>query len=267
MKKSAAMLMPAVLLASPHAWPGAVMDMVVRDAAGLETGRSIIYAQSGMIRVDDVSGGSGDGSMIFLGDRMLYLDHRDETYVVLDEAMLDDVSAKIKDAMAEMEKQLAGLPPEQRAMVEQMMQGKMQDMMAQAGANKPGPRVEPMGNGRWQSYDCEKFAVFEGDAKTHEVCAADLDDIEGADEVMKAFRSMAAYVTKLAESMPMMASGDINPGELMDMFDGFPVHSVDYMNGRPVEETSLESVTEKELASDLFAAPDGYRREDPFARP
>lgn len=266
MKRQAEILMPALLLVSPYAWSGAVMDLVVRDASGQETGRSLIYAQSSMIRIDDVSAGRGDGSMIFLGDRMLYLDHRDKTYIVLDKAMLDDVSEKINDAMAEMEKQLAGLPPEQRAMVEQMMKGQMQGMMAQADAGKSGPRVESMGNRRWRSYDCEKFAVFEDDAKTQEVCAADLDDIEGADEIMQAFRSMAAYVKRLSESMPMMASGGINPGELMDQFDGFPVHSVGFKNGKPVEETSVESVTEKELAPDLFAAPDGYQREDPFAR-
>ncbi len=241
------------------------MDMVIRDATGQETGRFIIYAQSSMIRIDDVSAERSDGSMIFLGDRLLYLDHRNKSYIVIDEAMLDDVSAQINNAMAEMEKQLAGLPPEQRAMVEQMMQGKMQGLMAQAGASKADPRVESLGSQRWQSYACEKFAVFEGDAKTQEVCAADLDAIDGADEVMQAFRTMATYITQLAESMPMMANENMNPGELMDQFDGFPVYTVDYVNGQPVEATSLESVTEKKLDTSLFAAPEGYRREDPFA--
>lgn len=264
MNKSARNLVPALLLLSPLAHAGAVMDMVTKDASGVETSRAKVYAQSEMVRMDEVGDGQDDSSMLFLGDKLLYLDHREKSYIVMDEAMLDDVSAKINDAMAEMEKQLAGMPPEQRAMVEQMMKGDMQGMMGKQDVPSPAPRVESLGSGEWKSYECERYAVFEGDKKTQEVCAADLDDIDGADEVMDAFRSMAAYITKMSESLPMMADDGLNPGELMDQFNGFPVHTVDYVNGKVVGESSLESVTEKKLDPGLFTAPDDYRRQDPF---
>jgi hypothetical protein len=249
---------------SPLAYAGAVMEMVTRDASGKETSRAKIYTQSNMIRMDEIKGGKQDGSMIFLGKEFLVLDHDDKSYVVMDEAMLEQVSTQINDAMAEMEKQLAGMPPEQRAMVEQMMKGQMQGMMDKQGSPRTGPRIDSLGSGKWKSYDCEKYAVFEGARKTQEVCAADLDDIDGADEVMEAFRSMAAYITKMTESLPMMADGGLNPGELMDQFDGFPVHTVDYANGEVDAESSLDSVIEKDLAPELFAAPDDYQRQDPF---
>lgn len=264
MKKSVLTSISALLFLTPLAYGGVVMEMTSKDAAGNEKDRSTIYSQSAMIRIDDVGDKKDAASMIFLGDKFLYVDHKDRSYIVMDEAMLEEVSAKVSDAMKQMEQQLANLPPEQRAMVEQMMKGQMQGMMDNKDAAPAAHKVTAMGNSKWQSYDCRRYAVFEGKEKTQEVCAADLDEIDGADEVMAAFRRMAAYMTKMTESMPMGAGDHVNPVELMDQIDGFPVHTIDYRNGQVVTEMSLDSVVEKDLDSDLFGAPEGYRRQDPF---
>jgi hypothetical protein len=266
MKKSVLTSISMFLLLSPLAYAGVVMDLVTRNASGQETDRSRIYAQAKVIRMDEVRGDEAAASMIFLGNEFLYVDHRDKSYIVMDEAMLDEVSAQISDAMKQMEAELANMPPEQRAMVEQMMKGRMQGMMGQQGTPSPEPRVEAMGSGEWQSYSCEKFAVFEGPEKTQDLCAAELDEIEGAEEIIEAFRNMAAYMTKMTESMPMRSQEGMNPGELMEQIEGFPVHTIDYENGRVSRETSLDSVTEQDLDEGLFAAPEGYRQQDPFGR-
>ena len=249
---------------SSFAHAGVVMDMVTKNASGREADRSKIYAQSKMVRMDEVRGEEIESSMIFLGDRFLYVDHREKSYIVMDEAMLDQVSAQISDAMKQMEAELARMPPEQRAMVEQMMKGQMGGMMGQQDAPPAAPSVKAVGSGKWQSRTCRKYAVFEGPEKTQELCAAKLDDIDGGDEIMAAFRSMAAYMTKMAESMPMEFDDGMNPGELMDQIDGFPVHMTDFENGVVVQRSSVDSVTEKDLEPDFFAAPEGYRRENPF---
>lgn len=262
MQHSKGLIFLVFFLVSSVAHAGVVMDLVTRDAAGEETDRSKVYAQSKMIRMDQ-GGSDVKASMIFLGDRFVYVDHDNKSYFVMDEAMLNEVSAKISEAMKEMEAQLANMPPEQRAMVEQMMKGKMSGMMGQADA-APKPRVESAGNKKWQSYSCRQYAVYEGDQKIQEICAATLDDVAGADEVVEAFIGMAAYIRKMTESLPMMANEGFNPGELMAEIEGFPVHTVDYRGGQVLSETSLDSVDEKELDAALFAAPDGYRRQDPL---
>jgi len=263
-KKSVAPSILALLLLSPLAYAGVVMDMVTMNASGQETERSRIYAQSGKIRMEQVAENETATTMIFLGNEFLYIDDREKSYIVMDEAMLDEVSAKMSEAMQQMEAQLASMPPEQRAMVEKMMQGQMQGMTAQQAPASPAPRVEVKGSGEWKSYKCRQYAVFEGAEKVQDLCAAKLDEVGGADEVFEAFRNMAAYITKMAESMPMGSGGRINPGELMDEIDGFPVHTIDYENGAVTRESSLDSVTEQDLDEGLFAAPEGYRRRDPF---
>ena len=259
MKQSVATFTSVLLLTSSFAHAGAVMDMVTLDAAGQETGRTKIYGQSEMIRMDD-----GDTTIVFLGNELLFIDHDDRSYIVMDEAMLDKVSAQVSDAMKEMEAQLANMPPEQRAMVEQMMKGRMQGMTGQQNAPSKGPRVESQGSGKWQSFACRKFAVYQGAVKTQDICAAELDEIDGADEVMQAFRDMAEYMTKMTESLPMRPNDQMNPGELMDQIGGFPVHTIDYANGVVVGQSALDSVSQQDLEPDLFAVPEGYSRQDPF---
>lgn len=264
MKKLLAASFSILLLLPPLAYAGAVMDMVTRNASGEETDRARIYAQSEMIRMDEVDGDQVKGTMIFLGNEFMYVDHEDKSYIVMDESMIDEVSAQISDAMKQMEAELANMPPEQRAMVEQMMKGRMQGMMGQQNAPSSGPRVEAKGSGKWQSYKCREYEVFEGSEKTQDICAAKLDDIDGSDEVIEAFRGMAAYMKKMTESLPMRSGDQMNPGELMNEIDGFPVHTVDYENGVATGDVSLESVTERDIEPGMFAAPEGYRREDPF---
>jgi len=265
MKKLFSASIMALCVSSSPLYAGVAMDMVTKDASGQETDRSRMFAQSGMLRVDGTEdGNSSNVSMIFLGDEFLVLDHAEKSYIVMDEAMLNEFTSRISDAMKQIEEQLASLPPEQRAMAEQMMKGQMQGRMGQQDSPPPAPRIEAAGTGQWQDQSCTQYAVFEGGQKTQLVCAAALDHIKGSDEMMQAFRQMADYVKKMTEALPMSTGESMNPGELMDLIDGFPVHRIAYENGEITQEDSLESLVEEDLDISLFAAPDDYRREDPF---
>lgn len=266
MKKPVAKLFCILLLLSSPSFAGVVMDLVTKNPAGQETDRTNIFAQSDKIRMD-MNADEGNGSrvsMIFLGDRLLILEHSKKSYMVMDETMFDEVSTQISAAMKQMEVQLANMPPEQRAMMEKMMQGRMQGMMGQRNVPAAGPRIEATGTGQWQSYDCKNYSVYEGAQKTQDICAATLDQLAGGEEMMRAFRRMAVFMTKMTESMPMRSSDGINPGKLMDQIDGFPVHTIEYKNGRVFAEISLESITEQSLDEGLFLAPSDYRRQNLF---
>lgn len=267
MKKFVSPFSWLLLSLSPLATAGVVMDLVTTSPSGQETERSQVFAQSGKLRMEHLEGGKSIASMIFLGDKFLYVDHREKSYIVMDEAALEQVSAKVNEAMAQMEAELAKLPPEQRAMVEQMMKGQMPGMGAEPAEPPPAPSVKAMGGGEWGSYDCQQYAVFESGEKTQEICAAGLDDVDGADDLIESFRNMSAYMTKMSESLPMRSSETSDPGALMELIDGFPVHTIDFANGVVVSETSLESVVEKKIDEGTFGPPENYRRQDPFGQP
>lgn len=239
------------LLATAHA--GVVMNLVSKNSAGTVTSQIVISADGDKVRMDQ----QGDStSIIFLGAGMLILDHSEQVYIVMDDAMIDQLTGAIR----EMEAQLAAMPPEQRAMVQQMMQGGMMP-----GAEKPPtPRLESLGSGSWGDYSCRQYAMYEADAKVGEFCAAAFGDIKGGEEVMTAVMGMMDYMQKIIDAMPSnMASmiGD-NPFDFISDIDGFPVRSLTYEAGKLIEETTLESVTEADLAADLFVAPANYRKQD-----
>ena len=252
---------------SATAQAGVALEMVTREMSGQEAERSQIYAQDGYLRLDSDGGPyAPDVSLIFDGTSFLVMDHGEKTYIIMDEAMLMEISDKMSAAMAQMEAELAKLPPEQRAMAEQMMKTQMGAIMGDQ-ESAPAPRVEKTGNSEWQGRSCTQFDVFEGDVKTQEICAAPLDKVNGAAEMMKTYQGMAQFVKKLAESLPgpLGASFNDHPGMVAELIGGFPVRSVEYSMGTAVREVTMESISEKALESEMFKAPADYRREDPFA--
>lgn len=265
MKRIVAGLMALGL--APLAIAGVEMQMLEKDLARDETQTMQIYAQGGLLRLDTAGGPyTSDVSMIFLGDRFLVLDHDKKSYIIMDQAMLDQVGSEIDKAMKQMQAQLATLPPEQRAMAEQMMKGQMQGMMG-GDAPKPEPRIEKVGAGEWQGKPCTRYEVFELQQKTQDICSAPLQGVDGAQEMMDAFMAMAAFVEEMAKSMPgPMADGfDTNPGKVMEAVNGFPVVTTDYFRGKPESESRVESIVQKDLDPTLFSAPADYTQEDPFA--
>lgn len=257
----------AALILAPLALAGVEMRMLEKDLARNETQTMQIYAQGGMLRLDTAGGPyTSDVSMIFLGDRFLVLDHEKKSYIVMDQAMLDKVGSEIDKAMKQMEAQLASLPPEQRAMAEQMMKSQLQGIMGNEKP-KPAPRIERVGTGDWQGKACTRYEVYEAQQKTQDICSTPLTGIDGAEEMMSAFTGMAAFVEEMARSMPgPMADGfDTNPGKIMEAVGGFPVVTTDYYRGRAESESVVESIVEKALDAALFAAPVDYTQQDPFA--
>ena len=256
-----------ILMASPlHA--GVALDMVTRDAAGNTIEAMKVYAQSGKIRMDGVGQPADERmSMIFLGEEFLVLDHSDRKYIVVDADMIAAVGSQMQAAMQQLEAQLADMPPEQRAMVEEMMRGQMQGMTGGNPEDRIAPRVEETGAGQWESNPCTQYAVYEGAEKTQEICAAPLADIQGVGEAMKAFTDMAGFMNQLSDSMPepMASAMAENPMELIDQIDGFPVRRVDFVNGQVRSETTLEGVVEQALDANVFAVPEGYTEQDLFA--
>ena len=267
MRKIQSFLSIGFLAMATPLFAGVEMDLVTKDAEGAVTESVKLYAQSGKIRMEDIGDTSGkEMSMIFVGQEFIVVDHTEQSYIVMDEEMVAALGAKVNDAMAQIQAQLADMPEEQRAQIEQMLAGQMAGMMNES-EQAPAARVEQIGVGTWQSAECTQYAVFEDFDKTQEICAAPLGDIEGADEVMLAFKNMAKFVNTISESMPGALGANMaqNPMGLIDQIDGFPVRTIDYLDGSLMSVTTLESVQDMSLDPGLFAIPEGYTQVDPFA--
>lgn len=56
-----------------------------------------------------------------------------------------------------------------------------------------------------------------------------------------------------------------NPMGLIDEIDGFPVRTIDFIDGAISAETTLSTVEDRDLDPALFAVPEGYTQQNPFA--
>jgi hypothetical protein len=255
-------LLPFLCLFSAQAVAGNVMEMLTRDMNGKELDRMTFFTEADRSRMDQ-SGADGSFSIILLDDEFLYLDHAQKNYMVMDEAMLEGIGDQVNEAMKEMEAQLAALPPEQRAMVEQMMSDQMSGMAM--SMDIPVLEIRKLGPGRWQSYDCTLAEMLEDGTKIQEICSVDFDEVDGSGDVRDSFMRMAGMLTKLYEAIPFGGEGVRNPMEMLNELEGFPVRALEFENGKPVRETILESTREEAIDAKIFALPSDYSRIDPFA--
>ena len=261
------LILVALTAAAPQLLAGVVIEMGAKDSSGRETPGDKIHAQSGMVRVD-IAGTEDAMSMIFRDEAILIIDHKKKTVAKMDQAAMEEVSSQMNEAMKQMEEQLASMPPEQRAMVEKMMKGKMKEMMPdQAEGNDTAYRVESVGSGQWQDYSCSKYAAYLGSEKIQEICAAPVSQVDGADEAMEAFKEMAKSMTKMLESVKgPFANLASNPMQMINQIEGFPVHTRHFEKGELDRETFLKSSTQESLDDSHIAAPSGNKEEDLFKR-
>jgi len=109
-------------------------------SASPEITKGVTYiASDRMAQRSDTGNEQADHDVIFRADRdvMWFVDHGAKTYRQVDRAAIDAFAAKMNQAMAKMKEQLTGLPPEQRAMMENNL-----GAMMPGTAPKPAPTVE-----------------------------------------------------------------------------------------------------------------------------
>jgi hypothetical protein len=203
--------------------------------------------------------GSPEQDMIFRGDRelMWFIDHEDKTYRQVDRAAIDAFSKQMNQAMAQMKEQLAGLPPEQRAMVEQNMPGMM------PAAAKAPPKVEYRKTSETKSisgFDCTKYErVIDGRVEAFLWVAPNAVLGLSADD-QAVFSKMAEFTQRMLSSMgPAVGASVDNEFAAASKLGGWPILTQDLdEHGKVEDETLVESITHEKLADSIFEVPAGY---------
>ncbi|HYJ31671.1 MAG TPA: hypothetical protein VE326_00460 [Candidatus Binatia bacterium] len=163
--------------------------------------------------------------------------------------------------MAEAEKQLAKLPPEQRKMAEQSMGG----MMSMA---PPAP-TEYVWSNEHQTiggYDCTRVDAMRGSEKRSEYWGTTSKDFAMSEAERKTMLAMQDY---LRHSLIMVQSaGGGSGGDGTRAFqwdtsvDGYPIVTRCFDQGKMTLDLKLESFNRSALSKDLFEIPKGYAKQD-----
>lgn len=167
-----------------------------------------------------------------------------------------DKSSGSGDQMQMMEAQLAKMPPQQRAMAEQMMKGVM------AAAPPPLTYTQGTGTKTIAGYQCTMFEGMRGADKVTEYCGTTSNDFKMSDPERQTMLDMQGY---LRNFLIMVKASD----ESMRAFqwdtsvDGYPVLTRCFRSGAMTLDLTLDGVNHKPIPKELFEIPKGYTKQDP----
>jgi hypothetical protein len=142
-----------------------------KETRGGQTTNTQIQMDKDHIRVESRSSGD-ESAFVFDGPKQVarMINITKKTYTEMSKSDLDQTRNQMNSAMAQMEAQMRGLPPDQRAMMEAMMRGRGMPGMA-AAPPKVEYRQDRHRQGR--SMDLHQIRRQCGRQKTTELCAVD----------------------------------------------------------------------------------------------
>ena len=211
------------------------------DLATKKVSTDVILLDANRLRVD-----SDDGrSVMFLTDggrnRMVMLDKAKNTYEEIDEETMQQMGQQMSAAMAQMQAAMKNMPPDQRAMMEKMMKGKM----PQAAAAPPKTVYTAKGSGSVNGFSCNKYEGDLSGVKESEVCAALPAQIKLTPADLQIFEKMKEFSSSLLSALansPVKVSVPSKYG-FDSGYEGFPIQKTDFENGQATKRGELKSIT------------------------
>lgn len=258
---------PALAVA-PLALAGSVLELEMKeydqDPPVVSTIEISTEGRSSRMEVTTVGQGESAG-MIYRGDSagMVAIDHGKREYYVLDEATVERMAVQLGNAMKEMEKALESMPPDQRAMAEQMMKQHLPESMQQP----PGPPATLHATGEEGSfggYDCEYYDVRRADVKIRELCVTPWGELPDGRSMAGAMLEMADFLDRITTAVSEGAGMDVMGGQQeilahMQELDGYPVLTRELdESGDVASETVLTSAATEDFEAAEFQPPAGY---------
>jgi hypothetical protein len=242
------------LLAAHAVSAGVYVETVSHDIkAGTTQLAQKMYVQGGDGRFVD------DGGRVTLikGDSMYIIDDSDKSYVLFDKATMEQLAKKLASAMEQMKEQMAKLPPEQRAQMEQAMAG--------AGMVE-GKKytVDVADTGQSDSVEgrsCRLWNVTRNGELDEQICVVPYSTLPGKEDFRAVFAKFARVFEEMTKSVPMLSGMMSNEFGAHVKANGYPVRSRAYDHGKLGDDETLVKVWREEtMPGSMFEVPAGYHQ-------
>ena len=211
------------------------------------------------------------GGMIFRGarDEMIILDHAQGSYMIIDQARMNAMASQVSQAMTQMQEALAAMPPEQRALAEQMMQRQFPTAAPEQTPKRSPDIINDLGShGEVAGIECRNYEVMRDDRKVRELCMSDWDDIAGGQETAEALKDVAGFFESMRQAFSGMGAMEAfdRQQELfghMNELDGYPILYRDFSASGALErQVILTSARQENVSPGFFEPPQGYKLQE-----
>lgn len=245
----------AVLLAAPlYAADGVLI--VEKTTTGTATRTNQMQIEKTRMRGANAGANGEQQTMVFDGTKQVLwmINDTKKTYTEMTKADADRLGSQMSDAMAQMNAQMANLPPAQRAQMEAMMKGR--GMPGAAGVAKTEYRK--VGTDKVGKWTCERYDGYQNNQKTTELCTVDAKDLGFALTDFDVARQLAEFFAKL---VPQGADAMFRVGTAEAQgFSGVPVRRTTL--GPNGSTTEITEVSRQNFPDSTFALPAGYTKEE-----
>jgi hypothetical protein len=188
--------------------------------------------------------------------RVVALDPGAQRYAAFDPAQVAALGTQLGAVREQMRGAMAGMSPEQRAQLEQMMGGSAADLLG--GEGVPAPALERTGeHARYGGRGCERARLRAGADPAGEVCIAPAGEVGLGAAEQAVLEAAFGCAQQLAE--PLRAQG-IAPGFDPGAFPRGQVLVRSAMPGEPAQ--VLDAVSGAPLDASLFSVPPGWQRQE-----
>jgi hypothetical protein len=253
MKRIASILIASCIAHAASA--GVYVEMVSHDIKANTTElNQKIYVQNGAGRFVDPEGRAS----IIKGDTMYVVDENDKSYIVLDKATIEQLGKQLSAAMEKVKDQLAKMPPDQRAQMEQMMGIPSQD------ADSGKWEVETVDTGKSDKVEgraCKVWDVKRNGELDDQICVVPYSALPGKEDFRAAFANFAKVFEDMAKNLPQLSGRMNSEMSALSKVNGFPVRTRGYENGKLGNEEQLVKVWREEaVPASMFEIPAGYKQ-------
>jgi hypothetical protein len=251
----------AFTAATGLAQAGVYVEMVDHQISGNKTTPAQkMYVQGNAGRFVDMDE-DGNSSATIIKDGNLYaIDDTDKTYVQLDQATMERLGKKMNDGLEQVKEQLAKMPAEQRAQMEEML-GKQIPGFA-GGESKW--TVEAVDTGKSDKVDgraCRLWDVKRNGELDEQLCVVPFNALPGKENFQQVFANFAKVFEEMAKTVPMLAGLMSNEFTAQEKINGFPVRARDYENGKLSDTERVMTIwREENVPASMFTVPAGYKR-------
>jgi len=216
---------------------------------------------------DKVRMTSPQNQMIFRGDqnKVWIVRPVDKAYVELTPEGMSQMKAEMDQRMAQLQQQMASMPPDRRKQMEAMMASR--GMGPSASSAPPQITYEKAGEpGKIGGFTCTPFHVTMAGGPPSDFCIASLSDLGLTRDDLKPFIGFGKFMSQMggvgAQRSPM-AQLDFDDIKKQVGFDGFPVRTTfKAPDGQHTVQTTLKSIQHQDPPAGTFDLPAGYTRED-----
>jgi hypothetical protein len=241
-----AMFLTGCLIAH-SASAGVYVELVSREiSTGTTEPAQKMYVQGGNGRFVDPEGLVS----IIKGDTMYFVDDKDQTFIAFDKATMAKLAKQLNAQLERQKEQIAKLPPDQRAQLEQLLP----TGPGEVAASDTGKSDKVEGR------TCRVWEISRNGQPDDQLCVVPYASLPGKENFQAVFANFARVFEEMAKNVPTLAGIMTNEFDAQAKVNGFPVRTRAYENGRLGDyEQVLKVWREEAMPASMFEIPAGYQ--------